>query len=56
MQVPEVWQGTSASNGDDGKWWEAVDTVSLDLSNNNIRLLPVEVANLPDTLETLNIW
>ena len=51
-----MWQGTSASDDGDGKWWEAVDTVALDLSHNRIRLLPVEITILSETLETLNIW
>ena len=55
-QVPEVWQGTHASDGDNCKWWEAVDTFALDLSHNSIRSLPVEITNLSESLETLNIW
>ena len=55
-QVPEVWQPNSASDADDGKWWEAVDTVALDLSHNSIRSIPAEISELSETLETLNIW
>ena len=55
-QVPEVWQGSSASDRDDGKWWEAVDTVALDLSHNKIRFIPAEINELSKTLETLNLW
>ena len=54
-QVPEVWQGAAESDQDEGKWWEAVDTVALDVSRNNIQTMPADIASLSETLELLNI-
>jgi len=55
IQVPEVWQGAAASDQGDGRWWETVDTMALDLSYNNIRSIPEQIINLSETLVTLNI-
>ena len=54
-QVPEVWQGAAASDRDEGKWWESVDTMALDVSHNNIQTMPADIASLSETLELLNI-
>lgn len=55
MQVPEVWQATAASEKCPGRWWEAVDTVALDVSCNSVQSVPAEISELSETLQTLNL-
>lgn len=51
-----MWQASDAQARDEGKWWEAADTVALDLSHNDIRSIPAEITDISETLEILNIW
>ena len=53
--MPEVWQATVASDKVPWRWWEAVETVALDVSYNSIQSVPAEISELSNTLMTLNL-
>ncbi|BDA49887.1 Leucine-rich repeat-containing protein 40 [Coccomyxa sp. Obi] len=52
QEVPEIWN-EACTKADGDAWWDGVDPVSVDLSNNQIRDLPEGLCQLAETLETL---
>lgn len=52
--MPEIW-GESAFKNDNNAWWDAVDPISLDLLNNQIKHIPEGLAGLAETLQNLDL-